>query len=120
MYVTDVDDKKAVCITKSGNRIHWLLTSEIGAPNFELRYIEIPPRGRSSNGSHAHEHEVFVVKGQGFIKGPSGRAPLAPGTAVFVPGDEVHQWINARTDEPFCFICIVPKGAEAESKPRCS
>jgi quercetin dioxygenase-like cupin family protein len=119
MYVTDVKDKKAACVTKSGNRIHWLLTSEVGAPNFELRYIEIPPGGRSSDGSHPHEHEVFIVKGQGLIKGPGGETRLTPGMAVFVPGNEVHQWINARSNEPFGFICVVPKGAEAESKPPC-
>jgi quercetin dioxygenase-like cupin family protein len=119
MYVTDINDRKAVCVTKSGNRIHWLLTSEIGAPNFELRYIEIPPGGRSSDGSHPHEHEVFIVKGQGIIKNPAGQTALTPGMAVFVPGNEVHQWINAARNEPFGFICVVPKGAEAESKPPC-
>jgi quercetin dioxygenase-like cupin family protein len=117
MYVTDVNDPDAVCVTKSGNRIHWMLTSEIGAPNFELRYVEIPPGGRSSHGSHPHEHEVFVVKGKGLVRGPDGESPLSPGMAVFVPGHEVHQWINGSDEEPFGFICVVPKGAESESKP---
>jgi len=118
MYVTDVHED-IMCVTKSGNRIYRMLTSEVGAPNFELRYIELPPGGHSSHGSHPHEHEVFVVKGQGVVKGPDGERRLTPGTAVFVPGNEVHQWINARTDEPFGFVCVVPKGAEAESKPPC-
>jgi quercetin dioxygenase-like cupin family protein len=116
MYVTDANEGNR-CITKSGNRIYWLLTSEVGAPNFELRYIEIPPGGQSSQGSHPHEHEVFVVKGQGLVKGPDRETCLTPGMAVFVPGDEIHQWINTRADEPFGFVCVVPRGAEAESKP---
>jgi len=119
MYVTDISNKDAMCLTKSGNRIHWLLTSEIGAPSFELRYIEIPPGGRSSDGSHPHEHEVFVVRGRGLVKGPDGATPLTPGMAVFVPGHELHQWINTQPEEPFGFVCVVPKGAEAESKPPC-
>jgi quercetin dioxygenase-like cupin family protein len=119
MYVTDVGNRDAVCVTKSGNKIHWLLTSETGAPNFELRYIEIPPGGQSSYGSHPHEHEVFVVKGCGAVKGVDSETPLKPGMAVFVPGHEVHQWINTGPAEPFGFICVVPKGAEAESKPPC-
>jgi len=86
MYVTAISNKDAMCLTKSGNRIHWLLTSEIGAPSFELRYIEIPPGGRSSDGSHPHEHEVFVVRGRGLVKGPDGATPLTPGMAVFVTG----------------------------------
>ena len=64
-----------------------------------------------------------MVKGEGRIRGKeNGREyekPLSPGVAVFVPGDEEHQWINLRNDEPFGFICVVPKGAEAESKPPC-
>ncbi|MBN1509755.1 MAG: cupin domain-containing protein [Sedimentisphaerales bacterium] len=118
MYVTDVN-RDTMCLTKSGNRIHWLLTSEIGARNFELRYIEIPPGGQSSLGSHPHEHEVFVVKGEGVVKGPDGQTRLTPRMAVFVPGNEVHQWINTSKKEPFEFVCVVPKGAEAESKPPC-
>jgi oxalate decarboxylase/phosphoglucose isomerase-like protein (cupin superfamily) len=39
--------------------------------------------------------------------------------AVFVPGREIHQWINAGQNEPFGFVCVVPKGAEADSKPPC-
>ena len=118
MYVTDRNED-IMCTTKSGNRIYWMLTSEVGAPNFELRYVELPPGGRSSDGSHPHEHEVFVVKGQGVIKGPGSEMRLKPGMAVFVPGHEVHQWINSDKNEPFGFVCVVPKGAEAESKPPC-
>jgi quercetin dioxygenase-like cupin family protein len=118
MYITDINDK-LMCQTKSGNKIYWMLTQEIGAPNFELRYIEIPAGGKSSYGHHPYEHEVFVIKGEGKIKGVQEEHTLLSGMAVFVPGDEVHQWINAKDDEPFGFICVVPKGAEAESKPPC-
>jgi quercetin dioxygenase-like cupin family protein len=111
--------KDIMCETKSGNKIYWMLTTEIGAQNFEMRYIEIPPGGRSSNGHHPHEHEVFIVAGSGYIKGESEENKLVPGMGVFVPGDEVHQWINASETEPFGFICVVPKGAEKESKPPC-
>lgn len=111
-----------MCRTGSGNKIYWMLTSEIGAPNFEMRMIEIPEGGKSSKGSHPHEHEVYVVKGSGRVVGVSrGEAydePLAPGDSVFIPGNEEHQWINAGSGD-FSFICVVPKGAEAESKPPC-
>jgi quercetin dioxygenase-like cupin family protein len=96
-----------------------MLTSEIGAANFELRYIEIPPGGQSSYGRHPHEHEVFVVKGRGIVKGKDSENKLTPGMAVFVLPDEEHQWINTSTKQPFGFVCVVPKGAEAESKPPC-
>ena len=117
MYITDINED-ILCKTGSGNKIYWMITSEIGAKNFELRYIEIPVKGKSSYGSHSHEHEVFVVKGKGRIKGKDYDRTLFPMTAVFVLGGEEHQWSN-EGNEPFGFICVVPKGAESESKPPC-
>lgn len=116
--------KEIMCPTKSGNRIYWMIMAEKGAPSFELRYIEIPSGGKSSAGHHPHEHEVFIVQGQGKIVGrdASGQAfekALVPGVAVFVPGGEEHQWVNTG-GETLGFVCVVPKGAEAESKPPCA
>ena len=118
MYLVDMNDD-VMCTSKSGNKIYWMLTSEIGAENFELRYVEIPPGGQSSYGHHAHEHEVFVVEGEGMIKFKDGQERLRPGLAVFVSGDEEHQWINTSLKRPLGFVCVVPAGAEAELKPPC-
>lgn len=120
MYAVSIDDERIMCRTKSGNKIYWMLTSEIGAPSYELRYIEVPPGGRTSYGRHPHEHEVFVVRGAGMIRGDYPAKTLAPGMAVFVPGNEDHQFVNSSDTEPLGFVCIVPKGAEHESKPPCA
>jgi len=116
MQVTELSEK-ILGQTSSGNKIFWMITSEMGAKNFELRYIEIPIEGKSSYGSHPHEHEVFIIKGSGKIIGKDYDQFLKPGMSVFVSGDEEHQWINTGT-EPFGFICVVPKGAEAQFKPK--
>jgi quercetin dioxygenase-like cupin family protein len=118
MYMVGLNDE-IMCRTGSGNKIYWMLTTENGAGDFELRYIELPPGGRSSYGKHSHEHEVFVVAGRGRIKGTDYEKELLSGTAVLVPGEEEHQWVNASQTEPFGFVCVVPKGAESESKPPC-
>ena len=123
MYMTDISDERSLCRSRSGKKIYWMLTSEIGAPNFELRYIEIPPNvPLSSQSKHPHEHEVFVVKGKGILQGEengeSYEVELSAGQAIFIPGNEEHQWLNPY-DEPLGIICVVPKGAEAESKPPC-
>ncbi|RKX79430.1 MAG: cupin domain-containing protein [Spirochaetes bacterium] len=125
MFIAKIEDK-VMCKSPSGNKLYWLITSEKGAPHFEMRYIEIPPGGKSSYGHHEHEHEVFIIKGRGEIrgkgnsnKGADKSEPLWPGLAVFVAGNEEHQWINSSNEEPFGFICVVPKGAESELKPPC-
>lgn len=118
MKVIDINEK-IMCKTPSGNKIYWLITSEMGAPNFEMRYIEIPPGGKTSDGVHPHEHEVFILKGEGIIKGNNFEEKLFSGRAIFVPGNERHQWINTKKDEPLSLICVVPKGAESELKPPC-
>ena len=102
--------------TSSGISIYWLLTKEIGAKNFELRYIEIPVSGKTSYGTHPHEHEVYVLKGKGIVKGKDYQEELLPGDSVFIAEDEEHQWIN-QGDCALCFICVVPAGAEAQYKP---
>jgi mannose-6-phosphate isomerase-like protein (cupin superfamily) len=123
MFTTGLT-RDIMCETRSGNRIYWKVTAEKGAQGFELRYIEIPVGGKSSAGHHPHEHEVFIVQGQGKIVGrDEGGEPvekaLAPGVAVFVPGGEEHQWVNTG-GETLGFVCVVPRGAESQSKPPCA
>jgi len=118
MYITDINEKN-MCQSKTGNKIYWLLTTEQGAPNFEMRYIEIAAGGQTHYGHHPHEHEVFVVSGKGWVIGKDFEHELSPRMAVFIPGDEEHQFINANKTEPLSVICVVPKGAEAEYKPPC-
>jgi quercetin dioxygenase-like cupin family protein len=123
MYMTDLSNEHIMRQSPSGKKIYWMLTSEIGAPNFELRYVEIPPNAPpSSTSRHPHEHEVFIVKGKGLLQGEhNGEAyevDLAPGQAIFIPGNEEHQWLTPY-GEALGIICVVPKGAEAESKPPC-
>jgi quercetin dioxygenase-like cupin family protein len=121
MYKSDIANRDVISVSPSGKKIHWLLTSEIGAPNFEMRYVEIPPDAKPSmTASHAHEHEVYVVSGHGLLAGKhNGRdyqTQLSAGDAVFIPGNEEHQWLTP-FGESLVMICVVPKGAESEIKP---
>ncbi len=121
MHKSDINNHDIVGVTPSGKRIHWLLTAENGAPGFEMRYVEIPPGARpSKTARHPHEHEVYVVSGHGLLTGnQDGRdyeTELRPGDAVFIPGNEVHQWLTP-FGESLGMICVVPRGAESESKP---
>jgi quercetin dioxygenase-like cupin family protein len=91
------------------------LTKEIGAENFEMRYMEIPVNGRSSHDKHPYEHEVFIIRGNGIVKGEDDQENLSPGDALFIPGNEVHQLINTG-NTILGFICIIPTGKEDKLK----
>ena len=102
--------------TKSGNSIWRLLSEEIGVPNFELRYFEIPVRGQTSYGKHPWEHEVYIIKGRGVVKGKtlngkSYKKKVQVEDAIYIACNEEHQFLN-NGDKPFGFICVCPKGYE--------
>jgi quercetin dioxygenase-like cupin family protein len=115
MYVTSVDDTEPVR-TGHGNSLWVLLPEEVGVPNFVLRYFEVPPEGATGYGKHAYEHEVFVVRGEGILRGrdPEGlpfEHALRPGDAVFIAPNEEHQFCNPN-GERIGFVCVVPRGCE--------
>jgi len=118
MFFTNINEDY-MCQSPSGNKVYWLIAAEHGAPHFEMRYIEIPAGGRTHYGNHEHEHEVYIAKGKGWVKGRDGEHENTAGMAVFIPGWEDHQFINGSEEEPLGVICVVPKGAEAEYKPPC-
>ncbi len=115
MFFTSIDDTEPVR-TGHGNSLWVLLPEEVGVPNFVMRYFEVPAGGATGYGNHPYEHEVFVVHGEGVLKGKhlNGRPVerrLRPGDAVFIAPDEEHQFCN-RTEEPVGFICVLPAGCE--------
>ncbi|WP_320121792.1 cupin domain-containing protein [uncultured Sphaerochaeta sp.] len=98
--------------TGSGNKVRWLVSKEDGSTNYEMREIRIPPGGKSSNGSHEHEHVVYVLQGKGRVVGPKEEKILLSGTSVFVPGGDEHQWVNDSREEDLVFLCVIPSGSE--------
>lgn len=62
---------------------------------------------------HTIEHGVFGLKGQGKVVISGDDYELRPGTAVFVPANEMHYVANEKTDEDLTYIIIyVPAGEE--------
>ena len=114
MYFTSIKKTKEEK-TRSGVSVWWLLSEEIGVPNFELRYFEFGKGMHTSYGSHPWEHEVFVVRGQGVVKGKNLEKKVKVGDAIYIVSNEEHQFLNYQ-DEPLCFVCVIPKGAEKKTK----
>jgi len=91
-----------------GCRVRWLIGESDGAPNFSMRQFEVAPGGSTPKHSHAHEHEVFVIEGTGVVLEGEVEHPLRPGTVVFVPPNELHQFRNPGS-APLKFLCLIPK-----------
>ena len=88
-------------------QVRWLITKEIGAPNFAMRLFEMEPNGHSPLHSHDWEHEVFILEGEGAVKGEGGEKKFKPGDVVFIPPNEKHQFKNTGK-KLVKFLCLVP------------
>ncbi len=78
-----------------------------GAPNYVMRHFRINSRGYTPDHSHPWEHEVYVLKGDGFLNSEGRSIPIKSGDYVFVPAGERHQFLAG--DEGIEFICVIPK-----------
>ena len=88
-----------------------LIGPEDGAETFAMRCFTIAPEGATPWHKHDWEHEVFVVEGEGIVKNEKGDTPLWPGSVVFAPAGEMHQFKNAGA-KPFVMLCLVPMRGE--------
>jgi quercetin dioxygenase-like cupin family protein len=91
--------------------VRWLITREMGAPNFAMRLFEVEPGGHSPFHNHPWEHEVFILEGEGLVVGGKGEKKLKAGDAVFVPPNEQHQFKN-NSKKKLKFLCLVPHKRE--------
>ena len=48
-----------------GVEVRWLISKDDGAENFAMRMFELGGGGHTPLHTHPHEHEVFVVEGEG-------------------------------------------------------
>ena len=100
----DVEAQPAV----EGVTMRVAIGPEEGAPVFNMRVFEVQPGYASPYHNHWWEHEVFVLSGKGVVKTAEGEVPVAHGSTVFVPGGEMHQFLNTGGDL-LRFLCLVPQ-----------
>ena len=87
--------------------VRWLITKELGAKNFAMRLFEMDVGGHTPYHQHAWEHEVFILKGQGIVKGGGEEHSFSKGDVIFIPEGEQHQFRNVG-DQPVQFLCLIP------------
>ena len=91
----------------SGLKVRWLITREMGAPNFAMRLFEMEPSGKSPLHTHAWEHEVFILEGEGVVIDREKERKLKAGDVVFIKPNEKHQFKN-NGSATLRFLCLVP------------
>ena len=86
-----------------------LIGKDDGARNFCMRMFELAQGTTSPQHSHEWEHEMFIHSGKGEVFCDGSWLPVETGSAIFIPGNEVHQLRNS-SDKPLVFICLIPSG----------
>ncbi len=88
-------------------KVRWLITKEMGAPNFAMRLFEVRGGGCSPFHHHAWEHEVFILEGEGSVMTEKGPKKIREGDVVFILPNEKHQFKNEGKGL-LKFLCLVP------------
>jgi quercetin dioxygenase-like cupin family protein len=65
------------------------------------------PGGYSPLHTHAWEHELFILEGEGLALGGCEERKIKAGEAVFVPSNEKHQFRN-NSKNTLKFLCLIP------------
>lgn len=88
-------------------KVRWLITKEMGAPNFAMRLFEMEPNGNSPLHMHPWEHEVFILEGEGIVVAKDGEKKIKAGSVIFIAPNELHQ-IKNNSKKILKFLCLVP------------
>ena len=90
-----------------GCNIRVLIGPDDAAPHFTMRQIEIAVGGHTSHHAHPHEHEIFILEGSGIVMEGAQEHAIRPGTVVYVPPKQVHQFRNTGAT-PLRMLCLIP------------
>ena len=84
-----------------------VIGAEDGAPRFTMRLFEVKPGSATPFHSHWWEHEVFILSGEGTVRGKDAERAVSTGVVVFVAPDDEHCFVNTGK-EMLRFICVIP------------
>ena len=90
--------------------IRWLISKADGAENFAMRMFELQPGGFTPLHTHPHEHEVFIVEGQGTFVCEGKEHDFEAEYVIFVPGGKEHRFKNTG-DSVLRMLCLIPISA---------
>lgn len=85
-----------------------LVGPQDGAPNFIIRFFQVPVGGSTFDHAHPHEHGIVILHGNARVKIENQTHELHPFDSVFLSGNDHHQIINIG-DSSLGFICVIPR-----------
>ena len=101
-------EKEIVTIEGVKNtKIQWLLRTEDGMPNFQIRRFTMGKGGIVPLHTHDWEHEIYVLSGNGAILSEGGEVAVEKDYVAYVDGTKLHGFRNTG-DENFVFLCMIP------------
>lgn len=107
MHFQEMEPKPVTMEGAESVNVRWLIAKEDGAPHFAMRLFEIQPGGHTPVHSHPGEHEVFILEGDAAVVKDGKNVPVKPGTAVFVPSEETHGFVN-QGKTVMRMLCLIP------------
>ena len=116
MYVANVEKVREYKTTEEGAhkvKVKYLLHKGVGAKKLQLRLFTIDVGGYTPLEKHAHEHEVFMLRGRALVRGGEKEVVVKPWDVIFIPSYEKHQFKNIG-DEPVEFLCTKETGETPE------
>lgn len=116
MKVINISDVKKNEVTMEGasNVLKQIpISKDDGTPNLSLRVFTVEPNGYTPLHHHNYEQLNFIIEGEGVLIDSNGNEkPLKKGDFALVLPNEIHQYKNISGNNPFVFICGVPKEFE--------
>ena len=104
--------------TSSKVRVRWLITQEMGAPNFAMRLFEVESEGYTPFHIHDWEHEVFILEGSGVVVGGDEERLFRAGDVILIPPNEKHQFMN-NGKGLVKILCLIPNKKNSEKPSSC-
>jgi mannose-6-phosphate isomerase-like protein (cupin superfamily) len=94
-----------------GEPNHWMV--HLDSDDLSVGTYSIPAGGLDDQTPHT-EDEIYVVRaGRATLVTSSGRAEVGPGSVVFVPAMEAHQFTEITGDLALLVIFAPPYGSRA-------
>lgn len=103
----DVQEKKVEMEGAKRAYIRWLISDKDDAENFAMRRFRVEKGGYTPFHKHPHEHETYILSGNGVMVTEDGEKEISKGSFLFVKPYEKHQFKNIG-NEDLVFLCMIP------------